>query len=883
MADGALANEASEPSDAFSGDEEEPDDAFKRAVLSAHASEATADEAELLHSLSSVIHHACVAPDSWRFPFAFDDWCSRVLLARTPASFWKRLARQFPNQREAIGRAAATLSDEDLLELAPPERQMINLPDNIDLELVEGSYSTGGIGRHVYAAATALATLLVTRRSEFSVRGKRVCELGCGVGLVGLAASRCGASSVVMTDSAEASVLCAAGNAKRNNLDGSSVRAAKLDWCNFGTEATAEAACAAAGFGIAGDDGIGADRWPDVLLGADCCYSETMGDSLLEAIAYLLSHAPEGSRCYIVNGWPNRGLRRFETLIGAREALQAEEARAKENGSEEVDDVHRPFVDDDDTTQSQEEHYGDDKVEDANTSSSRRRRSSPRGLETLKLISCERITGFASHAHHLYCIGSVARETAAAAPAESIVSSTPPRTPPSTPPKPKRTVAAVAAIDDDYNDTAPPTLCALVKAAEAEATRRALDAAGLLDLNSRAFRHQGNQVALPLLEPLSEPAKIDGQGMLVGWALGHNLWGGPSLQTAYLSAPGRRGAERVALRSAITRSLRGAPQGTIAILTSDDALPKRWERLGDVVLFAAKGVFDPKSKVSEALKGLSKEKREAFYTAVASSLNAQRLGVQGIIEESLHRKSTSKIVWPFGCHDGWTVQRENGVLYGLDVTKNMFSSGNGTEKHRVARFDCSQEVVVDLYAGIGYFTLPYLVHARARHLHACEWDSDALIALQRNFIANEIDSSRYTIHPGDNRLVKEKLAGVAHRINLGLIPSSEDGWPIAMACIREEGGMMHVHANVGTSAEEEALWCSELIKKLNTIAVESGRGIEWTITVQHLERVKSYAPKVQHVVADVRLVRHAHKHGVHSPPAPASPSMQYRTVEVNVD
>ena len=95
--------------------------------------------------------------------------------------------------------------------------------------------------------------------------------------------------------------------------------------------------------------------------------------------------------------------------------------------------------------------------------------------------------------------------------------------------------------------------------------------------------------------------------------------------------------------------------------------------------------------------------------------------------------------------------------------------------------------------------------------------------------------------------------------------------------------MLHVHANVGTSAEEEALWCSELIKKLNTIAVESGRGIDWTITVQHLERVKSYAPKVQHVVADVRLVRHAPKHGVHTPPAPASPSMQYRTVEVNVD
>ena len=27
-----------------------------------------------------------------------------------------------------------------------------------------------------------------------------------------------------------------------------------------------------------------------------------------------------------------------------------------------------------------------------------------------------------------------------------------------------------------------------------------------------------------------------------------------------------------------------------------------------------------------------------------------------------------------------------------------------------------------MYAGIGYFALPYLVHARAAHLHACEWD-----------------------------------------------------------------------------------------------------------------------------------------------------------------
>ena len=46
--------------------------------------------------------------------------------------------------------------------------------------------------------------------------------------------------------------------------------------------------------------------------------------------------------------------------------------------------------------------------------------------------------------------------------------------------------------------------------------------------------------------------------------------------------------------------------------------------------------------------------------------------------------------------------RENGVVYEFDVTKCMFSSGNGTEKDRISRLAKSHETVLDLYAGIGY-------------------------------------------------------------------------------------------------------------------------------------------------------------------------------------
>lgn len=63
------------------------------------------------------------------------------------------------------------------------------------------------------------------------VKGKHVVELGCGVGLAGIAAATAGAKSVVCTDKDPTVLELAQMNINRNNV-GHVARVQVLDWCN---------------------------------------------------------------------------------------------------------------------------------------------------------------------------------------------------------------------------------------------------------------------------------------------------------------------------------------------------------------------------------------------------------------------------------------------------------------------------------------------------------------------------------------------------------------------------------------------------------------------------------------------------------------------------
>ena len=186
-----------------------------------------------------------------------------------------------------------------------------------------------------------------------------------------------------------------------------------------------------------------------------------------------------------------------------------------------------------------------------------------------------------------------------------------------------------------------------------------------------------------------------------------------------------------------------------------------------------------------------------------------------------------------------TIHFENGCRFKLDVAKVMFSSGNVYERKRIAELVSPNEVVVDLFAGIGQFSIPIAVHAKPSKVYSIEMNQVAHGYLSENIRINKVG---HIVRPmlGDCSEVAPR--GVADRVIMGLLHITHRYLPLAIEVLKPEGGIVHYHESVPTRLRFE--------RPINRILQSAvGRRVE----IMGKRVVKRYAPGVDHVVIDARI------------------------------
>lgn len=270
---------------------------------------------------------------------------------------------------------------------------------------------------------------------------------------------------------------------------------------------------------------------------------------------------------------------------------------------------------------------------------------------------------------------------------------------------------------------------------------------------------------------------------------------------------------------------RMAPQERILHRLSDlpvnitEKLPMKWESVGDVLIL----------KLDESCM----EHKEEIGKAYAEILNAETVcaDVSGVSGE--FRKPEMEILYG---NKTESVRLENGILYDFDVTKVMFASGNTDERMRMRNLDCGGETVIDMFAGIGYFTLPLSKYANPRKVFACEKNPESYGFLLKNIRLNGLTDVTIPIL-GDNRDLPGK--NFADRILMGYVQTTSKFLPKALSLIKP-GGIIHYHDTFPTHEEKE---------RVSKVFSEVCGNYE----ILEIREVKSFAPGVSHYVADVRI------------------------------
>jgi tRNA wybutosine-synthesizing protein 2 len=193
-----------------------------------------------------------------------------------------------------------------------------------------------------------------------------------------------------------------------------------------------------------------------------------------------------------------------------------------------------------------------------------------------------------------------------------------------------------------------------------------------------------------------------------------------------------------------------------------------------------------------------------------------------------------------------TVHKENGCLFRLDISEVMFAKGNVTERARIAKRVGESETVVDMFAGIGYFSIPIAVLGKPSRVYAIEINPASFDFLKENIKLNDVQDILTPLF-GDCRDYTTQLNSAADRIVMGYLPDTYEFLPAAFQILKKHGGIIHYHDVFCESELFEAP-----IGLLKEYSDEAGYHIERILSKRE---VKSYAPRQLHVVLDVEFGR----------------------------
>ena len=191
-----------------------------------------------------------------------------------------------------------------------------------------------------------------------------------------------------------------------------------------------------------------------------------------------------------------------------------------------------------------------------------------------------------------------------------------------------------------------------------------------------------------------------------------------------------------------------------------------------------------------------------------------------------------------------TIHKEYGCRYAVDLAKAYFTPRLSTERERILSWIKPNDVIVDMFEGVGPYSILIAKKANPKKVIAIDKNPAAVEFLRRNVDLNSVGNVEAI--EGDANVVAEtqKYVGIADHVIMNLPHNAYDFLDSAVK-FAKPGGMLHYY---GMTHEDDLFDGS--IGLIGMAAKRAGRSIE----VLEKRTVRSYAPHQYNICIEVRIV-----------------------------
>ncbi|WP_321430692.1 class I SAM-dependent methyltransferase family protein [uncultured Methanolobus sp.] len=189
-----------------------------------------------------------------------------------------------------------------------------------------------------------------------------------------------------------------------------------------------------------------------------------------------------------------------------------------------------------------------------------------------------------------------------------------------------------------------------------------------------------------------------------------------------------------------------------------------------------------------------------------------------------------------------TIHKEYGSRFYIDLERAYFTPRLATERSRILEQVKEGETVVDMFAGVGPYSIMLARKSPNIRVIAIDKNPDAVEFLRRNAELNSVPNVEAI--EGDANLEAEKYAGIADHVIMNL-PHNANDFLDAAVKLCAPGGIIHYY----DITPEDDLFDSSL-KLIDEAAKRAGR----TTEPVEFRVVRSYAPHQFNVCIEVRVL-----------------------------